>query len=186
MPLKLDKMRDLERRVLDTIQGKTPLLDIPYYICIHNPQDELDIIDQFSNLVLRFRRKGFSAEIIKLSKLMVDILEEEGFLSQESVAREEEFRSDLEDDLRRILLERIVNALKEHLGGKDVSHCAVLLRYGALRPFVHLSNILQSIEGTIHCTLLISYPSSIGEGYPLDEENNGIVHYYRAEVVDLR
>ena len=97
-----------------------------------------------------------------------------------------ELREELDRDLRRVLSKEMVEVLKKRLRDKDISHCAVLLRYGALWPFVHLSQIFISIEGTVHCTLVVPYPTDLGVGYPLNEESKGITSYYRAEVVDLR
>jgi len=76
--------------------------------------------------------------------------------------------------------------LKEALEGKNIDHCAVLLRYGALWPFIHLSYIFLNLEGIVQSSLVVPYPSDLGVGYPLNERSKGMPDYYRAEVVDLR
>jgi len=186
MPLNREAFRQLEERVVETLKGKTPLLEVPYYVCLYHPRDELEILENFSNMVLRLRNKRFSAETIKLSDLMIEILDESGMLSSEITKNEEEMREELARDLRRVLSVGVVEALKERLKEREISHCAVLLRYGALWPFVHLSHIFLSLNGCVQCTLVVPYPSDIGAGYPLNERSKGIIDYYRAETVDLR
>lgn len=186
MLLNIEKFERFEERVKETLKEKSPLMEVPYYVCLYHPKDELEVLEKFSHTVLRLKNKGFSAETIKLSELMLEILSGSGLLSPEIIQREKEMRKELERDLRRVLSRELVNVLKEKLKDKDISHCAVLLRYGALWPFVHLSQIFISIEGNVHCTLVVPYPSDIGAGYPLNEKSKGIIDYYRAEVVDLR
>ena len=186
MLLNIEKFERFEDRVKETLKGKSPLMEVPYYVCLYHPTDELEALENFSHMVLRLRNKGFSAETIKLSDLMLEILADSGLLSPEIIQREEEIREELERDLRRVLSRELVRVLKEKFKDRDISHCAVLLRYGALWPFVHLSHIFISIEGSVHCTLVVPYPSDVGAGYPLNEKSKEIIDYYRAEVVDLR
>ena len=186
MPFKPDSFARMESRVEKTLRNETPLLDVPYYICLHNPKDEALVIEEFTNMAHRVNKKGFTSEVLRLSDIMIESLEERGLLEDEILDKEEEIRSDLESDLHRVLLEDISRKLLNHLTGKDYSHCVILLRYGSLLPFVHLSGILQSIDGSIRCTLVIPYPTTIREGYPLDMKIKGHIGYYRAEVVDLR
>ena len=186
MPLNRENFAKFEERLIETLKGKTPLLEVPYYICLYRPKDELDAIECFDNLVLRLTQKGFSAETLSFSHLMLDSLSESGLLAPQILEEEEQTRAELERSVRNTLPEQIVDALKKKLAGKDVSNCAVLMRVSALYPFVHLKYILQSIDNIIHCTLVIPYPSDIGTGHILNEENDGSIEYYRAEVVDLR
>lgn len=186
MPLNRDAFQQLEKRVIETLKGKTPLMEVPYYVCLYHPRDELEVLENFSNMVLRLENKNFSAETIKLSELMVKILDESGMLSSEIINKEEEMREALAGDLRRELSVGVVHALKERLKEREINHCAVILRYGALWPFVHLSHIFLSLNGCAQCTLVVPYPSDIGAGYPLNERSAEIVDYYRAETVDLR
>jgi len=186
MPLNNAAFQQLENRVIETLKGKTPLMEVPYYVCLYQPRDELEVLENFSNMVLRLKNKRFSAETIKLSDLMVKILDESGMLSSEIINKEEEMREALAGDLRRELSVGVVEALKERLKEREISHCAIILRYGALWPFVHLSHIFLSLNGCVQCTLVVPYPSDIGAGYPLNERSKGIIDYYRAETVDLR
>lgn len=186
MPLNRKKFATFEQRLMETLRGKTALLEVPYYICLYHPKDELDTLDCFNNMVLRLTNKGFSAETMYFSQLMLDGLTASGLLSPEILEEEEQTRSAFERSVRNTLPEQLVEALKKKLADRDVSHCAVLLRVGALYPFVHLKYILQSIDNIIHCTLVIPYPSDIGTGHILNETSDGSIEYYRGEVVDLR
>jgi len=186
MPLNRESFGKFEERLVETLKGKTPLLEVPYYICLYHPKDELDALDCFNNMVLRLCNKGFSAETMSFSQLMLDCLSESGLLSPEILGDEEQIREELERSIRNRLPEQLVEALTNRLANKDVSYCAVLLRIGALVPFVHLKYLLQSIDNVIHCTLVIPYPSDIGTGHILNEMNDDSIEYYRAEVVDLR
>ena len=186
MPLNRESFAKFEERLIETLKGKTALLEVPYYICLYHPKDELDALECFNNMVFRLNNKGFSAEVASFSQLMLDGLSESGLLSPEILGEEEQKRGELERSIRNRLPEQIVEALKERLENKDVGHCAVLLRIGALYPFVHLKYILQSIDNSVHCTLVIPYPSDIGTGHILNEISDDSIEYYRAEVVDLK
>jgi len=186
MPLNRKRFQRFEEDLFLTLQGKRPLMEVPYFVCVHNPKDELEVLKSFSNLVLRIKNRGFSAERINLAQLMIDLLSQSGLLSSEILKNEESMRDDLDRDIRRVLSRGLVDRLKENLQGKEIEHCAVLLRYGALWPFVHLSYIFLNIEGSVQSTLVVPYPSDLGAGYPLNERSKGIVDYYRAEMVDLR
>ena len=186
MPLNRDAFEKLEKRVIETLKGETPLMEVPYYVCLYHPKDEFKILENFSNMVLRLKNKKFSAESISLAKLLVEIMDASGFLSSEIISKEEEIRKTLAGDLRRVLSTEIVKVLKKRLKDRPANHCAVILRYGALWPFVHLSHIFLSLNDCTQCTLVVPYPSDIGSGYPLNEVSAEIVDYYRAETVDLR
>jgi len=186
MPLNRERFQKFEKDLVLTLEGKRPLMEVPYYVCVHNPRDELEVLDSFSNLVLRIKNRGFSCEKINLAKMMIDILSDSGLLSSEVLKNEETMRDSLDRDIRRVLSRGLVEKLKGELEGKKIDHCSVLLRYGALWPFIHLSYIFLNIEGSVQSTLVVPYPSELGVGYPLNEKSRGMPDYYRAEVVDLR
>jgi len=186
MPLNKDRFQKFERDLILTLQNRNPLMEVPYYVCLHNPKDEIEVLEEFSNLALRVQNRGFSCEKLNLAKLMIDILNSSGLLSDEVLKDEEGVREFLDKDIRRVLSKNLVSKLKEELEGKGINHCTILLRYGALWPFIHLSYIFQSIEGSVHSTVVVPYPSELGLGYPLNERSIGLPDYYRAEVVDLR
>ena len=185
MPLNRENFQKFEDKLFLTLQGKNPM-EVPYFICLYHPKDEMEVMDTFSNLALRIKNKGFTVETFFLSKMMIEILSKFDLLSFEILDKEEQIREDLGRDLKRILSDEMVEVLKERLRDKDVHHCAILLRYGALWPFVHLSYIFQSIDGIVNCTIVVPYPSDIEIGYNLNEKSKDVIDHYRAERVDLR
>lgn len=188
MPLNREALQKLERKIIATLEGRNPLIEVPYYVCLYNPEYELEVLESFGQMVQRLKGRGYSAEVIMLSDLMLEILERHGLLTKEVFEKEEAMRGELEKELRDKLTRKrgkISDVLEERLKGKPLSHCAVLLRYGALWPFVHLSQIFIEIEGVVECTLVIPYPSEKGLGYPLNKRSEGVIDYYRAEEVEL-
>jgi hypothetical protein len=185
MPWDNDRFVELERRVKETLKGARPALDVPYFHFPYGPGDGIErtCIIEFQNMVKRLKAEDLSAETIFLSKLLLDSLRELGLLDEDVLAKESRDRKEIFNDLRgRYLKEGIVKRLIDRLDGKDASHCAVLLRAGALFPFVRISHILSGLDGRIGCVLVIPYPGS-KEGemlwYPGDGSNN----YYRWETV---
>lgn len=175
------RFKRLEEVVIATMQGKRPGLDVPYYCFPYDPSEELIALDMFSNFVKRLQAKGLSAEQIWISDLMIKALEELGFLRPKAIKIEFENRDIIESDLKRNMPEKIARSLKEKLSGKDVSHCSVLLRCGALYPFVHVSDLCKFIAGVVKCTLVVPYPGG-REGNMLNDKGWG-KKYYRLKVI---
>jgi hypothetical protein len=173
---------ELERRVMATLDGTRPTLDVPYYIFCYPPEEETLALREFSNLEKRLRRKGHSVESLWMSHLMTRILDHYGFLGKESSSPEAEDSVGTMSDLKRLLPDEISEVLVKQLGGHDESHCTLLLRWGALRPFVHVSTVLASLEGKVHCVLVVAYPGR-REGYMLNEKTEEVRSYYRAEII---
>ena len=176
------KFKKLEIRIRETISGRRNLIDVPYYIYLYKPELELECIKEFKNLVIRLKRDGISAEIISLASLMIKSLDHLGCLNENFLREESRRRDEIYKDLERELLKEIAERLKEILKDKDVSHCAVLLRVGALFPFVHISSLLTRLEGNVHCTIVLPYPGN-KEGNMLNYHDRSIRTYYRGEVI---
>jgi len=176
------RFRRLEDVIIATMEGKRPVVDVPYYIFLYNPAEELRAIDEFQNLERRLKARGFSAEVIWMPDLMISALKKFKLLDPEVVSLERERRVRTKSDLERILPDEIVSQLKGKLKTKGVDHCAILLRCGGLYPFVHVSALLSSLEGFVSCTLVVGYPGD-KEGQMLNERGETIRSYYRAEIV---
>jgi hypothetical protein len=173
------RFRRLEDVIIATMEGKRPVVDVPYYIYLYNPAEELRALDEFQYLDGRLKTKGFSTEIVWMPDLMISALKKFRFLDPDVASLE---RESLKSDLQRILPEEIASQLKDKLKAKGVSHCAILLRCGALYPFVHVSALLSSLEGFVGCTLVVGYPGD-KEGQMLNEKGETIRSYYRAEII---
>ena len=176
-----DRFEELERKVCDTLEGKRPLKEVPYYIYLYDPKDEPVAIEEFLNLERRLA-KSHSAESIWLSDMMIEVIGRLGFLGSDGVKIEKERREEVKEDLQRLLPESISKKLANRLRGMDRTHCAILLRYGSLRPFVHLSSLIPSLVGVVECTLVIPYPG-LRIGWPLNQHPGDSAKSYRAEVI---
>jgi len=181
-PWDTDRFRRLEDVIVATMEGKRPVVDVPYYIYLYNPAEEMRAIDEFQNLERRLKARGFSAEIIWMPDLMISALKRFRFLDPDVASLERERRVSLRGDLERILPEDIASQLKEKLKARGVNYCAILLRCGALYPFVHVSTLLSSLEGLVGCTLVVGYPGD-REGQMLNEKGETVRSYYRAEII---
>jgi len=181
-PWDADRFVRLEQLVFSTVEGKRPVVGVPYYIFLYNPAEELRAIDEFQNLERRLKAKGFSAETIWMPDLMISALEKFRFLDSDASSLERERRENVKSDLERILPREIASQLKEMLREKKVNCCAILLRCGALYPFVHVSTLLSSLEGLVGCTVVVGYPGD-REGQMLNEKGESIRSYYRAVII---
>ena len=177
-----ERFDTLEARIRETVAGKRHVIDVPYYVYLYKPEFELECLREFKNLVLRLRRDGISVEAISLASLMIDSLEYLGCLSEPFLRGEAEKREEISGDLERELAKEISDMLKVKLKGKDVSHCAIILRAGSLFPFVHISTLLGVLEGAVHCTLVVPYPGN-KEGNMLNYHWENIRTYYRGEII---
>jgi len=176
-----DRFDELERKVRDTLEGRRLLKEVPYYIYLYDPKDEPIAIDEFQNLERRLNRPH-SAECVWLSDFMIDFLQKKKFINSMGIRIENERREEVLTDLKNLLPEFIQEKIAEILRGKERSHCAILLRYGALRPFVQISSLIPKLVGVVKCTLVIPYPGH-KIGWPLDQHPDSLAKSYRAEVI---
>jgi len=176
------RFSQLEERVLATVGGQRPLLDVPYYIFPYDPSLELHCLTECQALCHRLKAKGHSAEVISLAAWLVDALDRLGCLDGDFLNQEAADRTMIRQDLQRELPKLLSERLCAGLGNKPLSFCAVLVRLGALFPFVHVSTLLSAVEGRVRCTLVVPYPGSVdGEVLRFLNETEG--RYYRAEVI---
>jgi hypothetical protein len=176
------RFAELEERVMATVTGRRPLLDVPYYILTYDPGLELRCLKECEALCKRLQARGHSAQVISLAAWLVDALEALGCLAPAFYKVEAKDRATVGQDLERELPKLLAERLALKLAGKDQAHCAVLVRTGALFPFVHVSTLLSAIEGHVRCTLVVAYPGGKeGETLRFLNETNG--SYYRAEVL---
>ena len=182
VPWDRDRFKVLEEKVTATLEGKRPTIDVPFYVYLYDPVEETLALERFTNLVRRLRTRNYSADTIWLSEMMVEVLERLKFLDPKGVKLEQEDRDTVKEDLERVLPEELASRLKERLKGRDVDHCAVLLRCGSLFPFAHVSSLLFKLTGSVNCTLVIPYPGN-KEGRMLHEKGESVRNYYRAEII---
>ena len=87
----------LEKIILKVIEGKSVILDVPYFRYRYDPSLEERAIEEFKNLHTRLVSKGFSSEIIWTNKLLLESLEEidkiENLIKYESENRQQVFNT---------------------------------------------------------------------------------------------
>ena len=172
----------LEDTIIATMERKSPIIDVPYHVYLYDPTEELRALEEFQNLERRLKARGHSVEIIWMSELMTTILKRFKLLGPDILRVERQERATLRGDLQRILPNEIASRLKDRLKDKGVDHCAILLRFGALYPFVRVSSLLYSLEGYVDCTLVVGYPGN-REGQMLNEKGETVKNYYRAKII---
>lgn len=177
------RFQELERRVIATLRQQR-IVDYPYYRFLYDPSLEIVCLQQFTQLVAQLKAAGFSAEAIWLTTDVLCPAWLQLVGSVEGLARvERDDRQQFAEDLKRELPRLVTTQLSERLHTQPVSHCAVLLRVGALFPFVRVSTLLSNLEDTVHCTLVIPYPGN-REGEMLGYRSADTLHgYYRGEVL---
>lgn len=172
----------LEDTIIATMERKSPVIDVPYHVYLYDPAEELRALQEFQNLERRLKARRHSAEIIWMSELMVTALKRFKLLGPDILHVERQERATVKEDLQRILTNEIASQLKDKLKDKGVDHCAILLRSGALYPFVRVSSLLYSLEGYVDCTLVVGYPGN-REGQMLSEKGETVKNYYRAKII---
>jgi hypothetical protein len=179
-----NRFDDLESRVMATIAGGRPALDVPFFRFLYGPKDGVEhiCIREMQKMVDRIRARGYTAESIFLSTVFIDTMKELGFLDADVVAKEAKGRSDIFVDLRgRFVREEMTKKLLVRLEDRPQSHCAVLLRVGALFPFIRISHILSNLD-RVQCSIVIPYPGS-KEGEMLWYSGENWNSYYRWETI---
>jgi len=101
-----ERFKKLEAEVTETLAGKRPLKDSPYYIYRYNPRDEAATIEKFTNLASRIKT-NYSADAIWLSDILIDTIRLLGLDTPGGWEIERARRDEVERDLRRVLPEEI-------------------------------------------------------------------------------
>lgn len=179
MSLSKNSFEELESKIIATLEGKR-FLDVPYYRYLYPPNKELACIKMFETFYNILNKKGYSAEIIYLSEIIIEALNNLGFLSKSHIEVEEENFEDIENNLEEVLVDEVVNLLKDKLKSKNINHCVIIIRTGSIFPFIHVSELLSKMEGYIKCTIIMAYPG-FKEGEMLGYKGDKI--YYRGEVI---
>jgi hypothetical protein len=185
MPWDEERFNELERRVVATMQGRYAIADVPYFRFLYGPADGIEktCMSEFKKMVKRINsEEGLSAEALQLSQLLIESLRDLGFLTEDTMKAESHDRSTFITDLSSNLPQEISKMLIDRLQGKSREHCAVLLRLGALFPFVRVSQILQKIDSAVNCVLVIPYPGS-REGEMLWDRHVDGNSYYRWQTI---
>lgn len=182
---------EVKEKVVGVIEGTfRPLDGIPFVTVCYPPEEERTAIKEFTYLSQGFKAKGILSEVISMKEVLKDALVELGVTNEDeenSVVKFERStnREELKDDLSRYLPEQVSETILRKLKDKSKNFVAVLIRTGALYPFVTTSSIRAKLENTVKCVVIIAYPANnIGE--MLNDSSFKLGGYYRGEIIYWR
>ncbi|RLB00309.1 MAG: hypothetical protein DRG83_11730 [Deltaproteobacteria bacterium] len=186
----LEVMRKLEDKVTATLRGHYhPLDGVPFFRVQYPPQQEHKALLEFRSLAQRLRQAGWHVESISLTEVLRETLIEmlncppKKLRERLEELETERERHELQTMLSEHLPERLAEKLFEKLGELPQNSIIILLRTGALFPFVRPSALLSRLEGRINCIVILAYPGmTLGE---LLEAPPASLHsgYYRGETI---
>jgi len=183
-------MRKLEDKVTATLRGHYhPLDGVPFFRVQYPPQQEHKALLEFHSFAQRLRQAGWCVESISLTEVLRETLVEmlncppKKLRERLEELETERERHELQTMLSEHLPERLVERLLEKLRVLTQTHVIILLRTGALYPFVRPSALLSRLEGKTSCIVILAYPgTTLGA---LLETSPTSLHsgYYRGETI---
>lgn len=183
-------MQELESKVEGTLRAAyRPLDNIPFFRVQYPPVEERQALREFKFLTERLRQKGWEADSVSLTELsrkalaaLLNCSTEEVIENLKGLEKERD-RKELQRLLSDYLPDEISNAIAEHYGKMSQNSVLVLLRMGALYPFIRTSSLFSKLEGKVKCAVILPYPGiSLGallDAPPADPHGG----YYRGEVI---
>lgn len=184
-------IEEVEEKVAGAIKGTfRPLDGIPFFTICYPPEEERNAIREFKHLSERCVAKDIPSEVISMKEVLRDALIELGVANEDDDSAIVEFersksKNEMKEDLSRYLPEHVSEVLLRKLRDKDRNFVAVLIRTGALYPFVRTSSIRAKLENNVRCVVIIAYPANnIGE--MLNDSSFKLGGYYRGEIIYWR
>jgi hypothetical protein len=181
----------LQEEVMGTIEGTfTPQDNIPFFTVCYPPEEEVNAIKEFTFFLQRLQADDVPSGIFSMKDVLKEALIELGVASEDSGSAIAEYersknRKEIKEDLTRYLPEQVSDIMLRKLRDKDRNYVAMLLRTGALYPFVRTSSIRAKMENKIRCVAIIAYPANnIGE--MLNDASFKLGAYYRGEIIYWR
>lgn len=184
-------MGELESKLLGWRRGTYRTLDnLPFFRVQYPPAQEREALRQFSMLADRLCAQGFPTQCISLTEILRDTLEQltnakaglPQALRRLETSRE---RTALQARLGELLPEELPQLLCARLEALPRDSAAILLRLGALYPFVRSSILLSRLENRVHCAVVLPYPGTT-LGALLDAFEEPHAGYYRGEIIAWR
>lgn len=192
-----DQLRD---EVVASLGGAHSTTGVPFFVYPYPPTEERRALDKFEQLAVVLGGQGHHVQVVYLGRLLASVLRAGSmqlYLGETGRAAEETSRADLQQELSRAdgLPKKVAEALLEGktdvfepLAGGGQDRCALLVRAGALFPFVHVSQILNQLEQKTRWTVVVAFPGRTapgsGEALRFLDETEG--SYYRARVIRSR
>ena len=185
-----EMMQELENKVEGTLQGTyRPLDNVPFFRVQYPPIEEREALREFKSLMERLSQKGWTVESISLTELFKEALAAlrnclvTELIESLKVLEKERDRKELQRLLSDYLPDEISKVIAERFGKMSQKSVLVLLRMGALYPFIRSSSLFSKLEGKVQCAVILPYPGmSLGAllDTPPADPHGG---YYRGEVI---
>jgi len=182
-------VQELEKKLKGTLQGTyRPLDNVAFFRVQYPPAEEREALRQFRLLAERLQHHGWEATCISLleifqqgiAALLNCQISELG--ERLRILEQEHERTELQGRISEYLPGEMVKALVERLQGMTRESVAILLRMGALYPFLRPSSLLAKLEGRVACAIVLPYPgTTLGallDATPADPRGG----YYRGEM----
>jgi len=194
MPWDSASFEQLRSEVEASLRGARPPGGVPFFVFVYDPAEEVRCLRQFEAAARAFQGAGFPVQVVYLGHLLARILRGTLYLGEAGRRAEARDRTKLLRELARPkgLPARITDALLEGvegicepLRGGSQERCAILLRAGALYPFVHVSQVLDALENRTGWTVVVPFP---GGRHPEKPETLRFLNetdgpYYRARII---
>lgn len=154
------------------------------FLFVYDPSLEQVSLKESERLCKLLIGKRFTAEVISLEDLISNAIDWLGStlggiekLWQLEAEDSDSFLNLWTDQMQRSLSKRLFDILAP----KSYTHCALLVRAGCLYPYLHPSDLINSLRGQLRCRLLLLYPGEKREN-GLSFLGQGLHHYYPASV----
>lgn len=188
-----DVMQQLEAKLEGTRQGTyRPLDNVPFFRVQYPPSEEREALRQFDQLALRLRQRGWEVKCLSLTEMCRKAVEQLlNGSSSDLVERLKELeqnreRSELRERLSEYLPNQLADVLIQELRDLRREDVAILLRMGALYPFIRSSSLGSRLEGRVQCIVVLPYPGTttgaLLDAAPADPHGG----YYRGEIIAWR
>jgi len=194
MPWDSASFEQLRSEVEASVRGARPPGGVPFFVFVYDPAEEIPCLRRFEAAARAFQGAGFQVQVVYLGRLLAGILRGTLYLGEAARRAEARDRTKLLRELARPqgLPARLTSALLEGvegicepLRGGSQQRCAILLRAGALYPFVHVSQILDGLENRTGWTVVVPFPAGRHPERPetLRFLNETDGPYYRARII---
>jgi hypothetical protein len=138
----------------------------------------------------RFNQKKIKSECFSLTEYILRALGDLVGCSIDELPdklrelEKEQDRSELQMKLSEHLPNLLAAELKQMLGKLPPEGVAILLRAGALYPFMSSTAILESnLEGQVPCAIILPYPGATLGSLLDSKRTNPQGHFYRGDII---
>jgi len=186
-------MEELEWKLGGILRGEyRPRDGIPFFRVQYPPQEERKALSEFHLLSERLKQHSWQVGCLSLTDVLRETLADmlncplDALHERLRKLEQERDREELQMALWGHLPERVAEKLVEKLTPFPQNSIVILLRTGALYPFVRPSALLARLENRVNCIIVLAYPSTtVGE--LLDTVPTSLHGgYYRGEVIYWR